>query len=159
MLPPETESPEYRPGLQFSRIPRNRSPLLTRGGDRMGTLITHFVIFHSDWCSGSRDWSFALHWSFVHGGPVSCTACSCLFGSRHSWQAGRIVLYWEFSRRRHILTLCWVRKFRLKLPAAQSIGFPAWEEQSFPPARPGPCCRIQRQNEKVLLPPAGLPPL
>ena len=39
---------------------------MTRAGDGVGTLITRLVIFHSDWSSGFRDSSVALHWSFLH---------------------------------------------------------------------------------------------
>ena len=38
---------------------------MTRG-DRVGTLITRLAVPHSDWSSGSRDSSVALHWSFLH---------------------------------------------------------------------------------------------
>ena len=32
----------------------------------MGILITRLVIFHSDWSSGSRNYSVLLNWSFLH---------------------------------------------------------------------------------------------
>ena len=50
----------------FSESERGSPPGVTRGGDGVGILITHLVIFHSDLSSGSRLSSMLLHWSFLH---------------------------------------------------------------------------------------------
>jgi hypothetical protein len=39
---------------------------VTKRSERVGSLNTRLVIFHSDWSSGSRLSSTELHWSFLH---------------------------------------------------------------------------------------------
>ena len=60
------QSPKCQQGLRLSQSPRERFPRGDQKDDGVRTLITRFVILHSDWSSGSRDWSVALHWSFLH---------------------------------------------------------------------------------------------
>jgi hypothetical protein len=50
----------------LSESERAIPPGVTMGEDGVGNLITRFVTLHSDWSSGSRDPSVALHWSFLH---------------------------------------------------------------------------------------------
>jgi hypothetical protein len=53
--PAVTNSPDCRLELPLSRTLRERLIRGDRGGDGVGTLITHFVILHRDLSSGSRD--------------------------------------------------------------------------------------------------------
>jgi hypothetical protein len=62
----ETESRLSERPSAFSESELAIPPGVTRGGDGVGTLIKRLVILHSDWSSGSRDSSVALHWSFLH---------------------------------------------------------------------------------------------
>jgi len=36
-----------------------------QGVEGVGNLITHLVIFHNDWSSGTSDSSVTLHWPFL----------------------------------------------------------------------------------------------
>jgi hypothetical protein len=63
--PAETEPWGCRPGLSLSRNVRDLVLPALASGKRMGTLITLFVIFQSDWPSLSKDSSVLLHYSFL----------------------------------------------------------------------------------------------
>ena len=52
-------------GFSFLRVCQSVSPRGDQGGDGVGTLITRLVIYHSDWSSGFRVSSVALHWYFL----------------------------------------------------------------------------------------------
>jgi len=48
-----------------------------QGVEGVGNLITHLVIFHNDWSSGTSDSSITLHWSFLQ---------SCILRVTNFWR-------------------------------------------------------------------------
>jgi hypothetical protein len=74
-----------------------------KGGDGVGTQVTHLAILHSDWYSGLRDLIVALHWSFLHSSRRVTDLCRQLTSAvrvgslvicqcPRSWFLSRIIL-------------------------------------------------------------------